>query len=89
MSVTICRIMFFLILASLVEAYYLIRSNESDIKDKICYILLCLFCVPFIPIIVCCIISFTSLKEVWEEAIKPYWFELSVYISLLIMPIIW
>lgn len=81
--------MFFFILASLAEAYYLIKSNSSNTKEIICYLLLCLCSIPFIPIIICCIISCSSLKEVWEESIKPYWFELLVYITLLITAIIW
>lgn len=80
--------MFFFILASFVEAYYLCKSSDANKRDMISYTLLCICCLPIIPIIVLFIAANYSLKEIWAEYIKPYWFELLVYIGLLIAGII-
>lgn len=80
--------MFLFILASFVEAYYLYKSTNANKRDIVSYILLSVCCLPIIPIIIFFIASSYSLKEFYEEAIKPYWFELLVYIGILIAGII-
>lgn len=80
--------MFLFILASFVEAYYLYKSTNANKRDVVPYILLSVCCLPIIPIIIFFISSGYSLKELYEEAIKPYWFELLVYIGILIAGII-
>ena len=80
--------MFLFILASFVEAYYLYKSTNANKRDVVPYILLSVCCLPIIPIIIFFISSGYSLKELYEEAIKPYWFELLVYIGILIVGII-
>ena len=80
--------MFLFILASFVEAYYLYKSTNANKRDVVPYILLSVCCLPIIPIIILFISSEYSLKEFYEEAIKPYWFELLIYIGILIAGII-
>lgn len=80
--------MFLFILASFVEAYYLCKSSDANKRDRISYAILCICSLPIIPIIVLFIAANYSLKEIWVEYIKPYWFELLVYIGLLIAGII-
>lgn len=80
--------MFLFILASFVEAYYLYKSTNAHKRDVVPYILLSVCCLPIIPIIIFFISSEYSLKEFYEEAIKPYWFELLAYIGILIAGII-
>lgn len=80
--------MFLFILASFVEAYYLYKSTNAHKRDVVPYILLSVCCLPIIPIIIFFISSEYSLKEFYEEAIKPYWFELLVYIGILIAGIV-
>ena len=80
--------MFLFILASFVEAYYLYKSTNANKRDIVSYILLSVCCLPIIPIIIFFISYSYSLKEFYEEAIKPYWFELLVYIGILIAGII-
>ena len=80
--------MFLFILASFVEAYYLYKSTKANKRDIVPYILLSVCCLPIIPIIIFFIASSYSLKEFYEEAIKPYWFELLVYIGILIAGIV-
>lgn len=80
--------MFLFILASFVEAYYLYKSTNANKRDIVSYILLSVCCLPIIPIIIFFIASSYSIKEFYEEAIKPYWFELLVYIGILIAGII-
>ena len=80
--------MFLFILASFVEAYYLYKSTNAIKRDIVPYILLSVCCLPIIPIIIFFMASSYSLKEFYEEAIKPYWFELLVYIGILIAGII-
>ena len=80
--------MFLFILASFVEAYYLYKSTNANKRDIVSYILLSVCCLPIIPIIIFFISSRYSLKEFYEESIKPYWFELLVYIGILIAGIV-
>ena len=80
--------MFLFILASFVEAYYLYKSTNANKRDVVPYILLSVCCLPIIPLIILFISSEYSLKEFYEEAIKPYWFELLIYIGILIAGII-
>ena len=80
--------MFLFILASFVEAYYLYKSTNANKRDIVSYILLSVCCLPIIPIIIFFISSSYSIKEFYEEAIKPYWFELLVYIGILIAGIV-
>ena len=80
--------MFLFILASFVEAYYLYKSTNAIKRDIVPYILLSDCCLPIIPIIIFFMASSYSLKEFYEEAIKPYWFELLVYIGTLIAGIV-
>ena len=80
--------MFLFILASFVEAFYLFISPNANKTDIVPYILLSVCCLPIIPIIIFFISSEYSLKEFYEEAIKPYWFELFVYIGILIAGIV-
>lgn len=80
--------MFLFILASFVEAYYLYKSTNAHKRDIVPYILLSVCCLPIIPIIIFFISSEYSLKEFYEEDIKPYWFELLAYIGILIAGIV-
>ena len=80
--------MFLFILASFVEAYYLYKSTNANKRDVVPYILLSVCCLPIIQIFIFFISSEYSLKEFYEEAIKPYWFELLIYIGILIAGII-
>ena len=75
---------FYFILASFVEAYYLCKISDANKKEVIAYTLLCVCSLPIIPIVILLLASNYSLKEIWAEYIKPYWFELLVYIGLLI-----
>lgn len=80
--------MFLFILASFVEAYYLYKSTNANKRDIAPYILLSVCCLPIIPIIIFFISYSYSIKEFYREAIKPYWFELLVYIGILIAGIV-
>ena len=80
--------MFLFILASFVEAYYLYKSTNANKRDMVPYILLSVCCLPIIPIIIFFISYSYSIKEFYREAIKPYWFELLVYIGILIAGIV-
>ena len=80
--------MFLFILASFVEAYYLYKSTNANKIDIVPYILLSVCCLPIIPIIIFFISYSYSIKEFYREAIKPYWFELLVYIGILIAGIV-
>ena len=80
--------MFLFILASFVEAYYLYKSTNAHKRDVVPYILLSVCCLPIIPIIIFFISSEYSLKEFYEEDIKPSWVELLVYSGILIAGII-
>lgn len=80
--------MFFLILASFVEAYYLCKISDANKREIIAYTLFCVCSLPIIPIVILLLTSNYSFKEAYKEYIKPYWFELLVYIGLLIAGII-
>ena len=80
--------MFLFILASFVEAYYLYKSTNAHKRDIVPYILLSVCCLPIIPIIIFFISYSYSIKEFYREAIKLYWFELLVYIGILIAGIV-
>ena len=80
--------MLLFILASFVEAYYLYKSTNANKRDIVPYILLSVCCLPIIPIIIFFISYSYSIKEFYREAIKPYWFELLVYIGILIAGIV-
>lgn len=80
----------YFILVSFVETYYLCKSNNANKRDVVAYTLLSVCSFPIIPIIVFFIVSSCSFKEIYEDDIKPYWFELLIYIGLLIAGImIW
>lgn len=74
----------YFILASFVEAYYLCKCNNANKRDVVAYTLLAICCLPIVPIIILFAASGYSLKEFYKEGIKPYWFELLIYIGLLI-----
>lgn len=75
-------------LASLVEAYYFYKSCSAKKDEVIAYTILSICSLPFIPIIAFCLVTNDTFKGMYEECIKPYWFELLVYIGLLINAII-